>query len=438
MSETKGRVSLGWPTVVYIAVVILIGIPVIYYSFANFLSAVDQSNLRLELTGIIILIVMTALCMSMPIYVRKDEALDISIITVYASLLLKGPHITIVVISISMLFSFAYEKSTNTAKHLFNTPIYKTLFNISELAISIYVGSIVFELLGGKYGNIKLPDLILPSIGYLLTCFMLSMTFIAVITSLVNKIDFWMLIKSSFLALLPNLIATAPVGFFIAWFFNMEGGPYIAVLFFIPLMFARYAFKLYLDSKTQFYNTVSALSSAIEARDKYTEGHSRRVEMYAEKIAKQMHLHNQKIDEIKVAALLHDIGKIGIEDIILNKPHALTSGEWNSIKGHPMIGHKILEDIQMPELIRDIVLYHHVHYDGTGYPERTHDNKELHIGVFIVAVADAFDAMTSDRPYRSSMTSQKAIDIIKANSGTQFHPKAVQAFLEVMEIPAEK
>ena len=204
----------------------------------------------------------------------------------------------------------------------------------------------------------------------------------------------------------------------------------MALLFFVPLLFARYAFKLYLDSKEQYLRTISTLTAAIEAKDEYTEGHSKRVAEYAVEIAHAMGLRSARIENIKVASVLHDIGKIGIDDKILRKPSKLTKAEWSKIEEHPTIGIKILEEVTMPEAVKEMIHYHHVRYDRKGYPEIGNSTR-IPLEVHIISLADAFDAMTSDRPYREALTEEMAMEIIVQERGKQFHPDVVDVFLKM-------
>lgn len=283
--------------------------------------------------------------------------------------------------------------------------------------------------------DLNAVQILLPSLGFLLPAFFLNATILMGLFSIMKRLRFPPMLGSIVRGLLPNLLSTAPMGYFLARFMDMgEGyeGYAMASLFILPLLFARYAFKLYLDSKEQFYKTIRTLTAAIEARDKYTEGHSRRVEMYSEVLANELKIHPTLIEDIKVAALLHDIGKIGIEDRILRKPGKLDPEEMDQIRAHPTIGLYILEDVDMNRNIKDTILYHHVFFNGKGYPAVGAD-KQVPLSAYIVALADAYDAMTSDRPYRSAIPREKAIEIIRENRGSQFHPVVVDAFLAIIE-----
>ena len=175
---------------------------------------------------------------------------------------------------------------------------------------------------------------------------------------------------------------------------------------------------------------VGSLASALDARDRYTAGHSRRVSEISCAVGEAAHMSKEAIDEIRVGALLHDIGKIGISDSVLQKPGPLTSEEFAVIKLHPTIGRKILEGVNGFQVYLPTVELHHEDWDGTGYP-RSLRGDQTPLAARIVHVADAYDAMTSDRPYRRGMKHEMAIQIIAQNAGTQFDPGIVPVFLGI-------
>jgi len=185
-----------------------------------------------------------------------------------------------------------------------------------------------------------------------------------------------------------------------------------------------------------FLQTISALAQAIEAKDKYTIGHTERVVDLSLKIAHQLKKMRRIKDwdkfehNLRIAALLHDIGKIGVPETILNKPASLNEKEWEFIKRHPLIGVKILSPIKDLKEVTEAIKYHHERFDGKGYPEGLKGRK-IPLMSAIIAVADAYDAMTSNRSYRKALSPRKAKEEIKKNKGTQFHPQVVDAFLKV-------
>jgi len=190
--------------------------------------------------------------------------------------------------------------------------------------------------------------------------------------------------------------------------------------------------ELYQNLQIFYFETVQTLSRAIDAKDAYTWEHADRSRRYARAIAEEMKLPEIMAKNVEYAALLHDVGKIGIEESILGKPGVLTSEEKEVVKKHPLIGKKLLAPISLLAPVVPMILYHHEWFNGQGYLEGL-KGEEIPIGARIVALIDAWDAMTSDRPYRKAMPKEKAVEEIKKSAGTQFDPVVVNAFLRVLE-----
>jgi diguanylate cyclase (GGDEF)-like protein len=185
-------------------------------------------------------------------------------------------------------------------------------------------------------------------------------------------------------------------------------------------------------------DVVSSLAGAIDAKDTYTRGHSQAVSRYAEALAMAINLPEKKVQRIKLAALLHDVGKIGIAESILRKPGALTDHEWEIMKQHPVIGtKKVLEPINSLKDLIPIVKHHHERIDGCGYPDRLKDD-EIPLGAKIVAIADAFHALISHRPYRKSLNVDKALEILKSGAGTQWDKDLIKNFIAIAPSLCEK
>ena len=189
--------------------------------------------------------------------------------------------------------------------------------------------------------------------------------------------------------------------------------------------------NLILDLKDLFSGTVKAIIEALDAKDSFTLGRSRRVAFYAMKIVQKMSLTPSETSQIELAGLLHDIGMIGVAEEILNKTQKLTDEEYEKIKLHVHYSIKILEDIKQLKEITEIIKYHHEYYNGCGYPFNL-KGEEIPIGSRIIAIADAFDAMTSDRAYRKSFTPQEAMEILEQGAGKQFDPNLIQIFKTVL------
>jgi len=190
--------------------------------------------------------------------------------------------------------------------------------------------------------------------------------------------------------------------------------------------------RLYEEQEQSYLNTVQALVSAVEASDAYTRGHSERVTRYSVSLARHMAIDAELMKNLEQAAVLHDIGKIGIDVALLHKKEKLTAADIDVLKLHPSIGVRILEPIHFLSTVRQIIEQHHERYDGKGYP-RGLTGDEWRIEAKILAVCDTYDAMTSDRPYRKALSHEIAIQEIRDHSGAQFDPEVAAAFIRLCD-----
>ncbi|MCL5957941.1 MAG: HD-GYP domain-containing protein [Chloroflexi bacterium] len=179
-----------------------------------------------------------------------------------------------------------------------------------------------------------------------------------------------------------------------------------------------------------YLDTIKVLAAAIEARDTYTGGHVERVTGYCLAMARELDWGKEKLLQVEMGAALHDIGKIGLEDAVLRKAGPLTDEEWRQVKTHPALGAQMMTDVQFLETTIPYVLYHHERYDGRGYPSGL-TGEAIPVEGRLVAVADAFDAMTSLRPYRPRIEPTIALDEIKTLAGVQFDPGMVTIFVRI-------
>jgi putative nucleotidyltransferase with HDIG domain len=186
------------------------------------------------------------------------------------------------------------------------------------------------------------------------------------------------------------------------------------------------------NMRDMFLSTVRSLAAAIDAKDPYTRGHSERVTQYSLALAEEMRLSTREKEKINVAALLHDIGKIGIDTHILRKPDRLTDQEYTLIKQHPVLGANIMAPIKQLRDIVPLMRHHHESYDGSGFPDHL-TGDQIPLGARILCLADTFDAMTSDRPYQQAMDLNYVVESIVAWSGTRFDPAVVEAFVGLFE-----
>ncbi|MBI2413645.1 MAG: HD-GYP domain-containing protein [Deltaproteobacteria bacterium] len=196
---------------------------------------------------------------------------------------------------------------------------------------------------------------------------------------------------------------------------------------------------LYENLRRIYYDTIHAFAAAIDAKDAYTKGHSHRVSSYSAAVAREMGWTADDIEGIRISGLLHDIGKIAVDKSIINKASPLTSNECKELNSHPVIGYEILSRIKFPwKGIPMMTRNHHEKVDGSGYPDRLKKN-DIPLGARIMALVDAFDAMTTDRPYRPRLSFKEAIDEVKDHYNRQFDPEVVRPFISVIrkEVLAE-
>ncbi len=184
--------------------------------------------------------------------------------------------------------------------------------------------------------------------------------------------------------------------------------------------------------------TVTALAFAIDAKDHYTQGHSQSVARLAAEIARELGLGNAEVEEIRLAGILHDIGKIGVPEIVLNKPTRLTMEEFDLVKSHAVLGEKILKPLKVKaiERIRRMIRHHHERFDGLGYPDQL-KGEAIPLGARILTVADCFDTMISQRAYKRGRTTQEAVAELRRCCGTQFDPVPVDALIRVLALEEE-
>lgn len=190
--------------------------------------------------------------------------------------------------------------------------------------------------------------------------------------------------------------------------------------------------QLFEQLRRNYFSIIQTLAAAIDAKDSYTHGHSARVAEYAVATAKELGMSMEELENIQAAAYLHDVGKIGIPEVILSKPGALTDEEFEIIKTHPEISARILSPVQFNGAVIPMVRHHHERFNGTGYPDRL-QGEEIPLEARILAIADSFDAMTSSRPYRPPRSLEWAKEEIRRCAGTQFDPDIIEFFLRAID-----
>jgi len=309
-------------------------------------------------------------------------------------------------------------------------PAYKVLFNVSLFLITISAAGAVFVLLGGPEAR-TLGALLLPLGACGLVYYVVNTGGVSIIVGLSEGLSPWRVWQRTYVWTLVHLAGFVPLGALIVVVYRVVGIPGV-ILFLLPLLLARYTFKMYTDMREVHIETVRALTSAIDASDPFTRGHSDRVLEYATAIARRLGLPERTVETIQYASLLHDIGKIAIQHDVLLKPGALDEEEWEKMKSHPQTGAKIVADLRFLRGAHQVVLHHHERYDGSGYPDGL-SGEQIPLEARIVNVADSFDAMLSNRPYRHALSLAMAVTELRRGSGTQFDPEVARIFIELIE-----
>lgn len=342
---------------------------------------------------------------------------------IYATLITQGPVVGAWVASCGALTEFKKGK---------NADITKLLFNFGQFTISISGAWLVYEYAGGTIIKSPASAHIIPLAMAALSYFVFNSFIVSTVIAFEKKssiLDMWL---NNFRWAMPNYLAQTPLGFLMAMVYYQIGWWAVTFIMF-PLFVAYWAYKLYMDMRKEQLSVIQALAAAVEARDPYTEKHSQRMANYAMETARELGCSIYQTEIIRYAAILHDIGKIGVSDAVLSKEQSFTEADWVTIKKHSAIGGEILSQVggSFVEVSR-IVYHHHERYNGSGYPVGL-SGKNIPLGSRIISVVDTYDAMISRRPYRDMLPKEKAIEELAKHAGTQFDEKVVEAFLKVLK-----
>jgi putative nucleotidyltransferase with HDIG domain len=303
-------------------------------------------------------------------------------------------------------------------------PPIRVLHNLAIFTITYFAADLGFELAGGRVGSLAFPQ----HMPALLACgaayFLSNSLLVSTVIGLTSGPSPWRVWQSNFQRGILHHLSFIALGSLVVVVY-FYAGPWGLVLFGIPFLVARHSFGLYMEIKSDLKDFVRALTEVLEEIDPYTRHHSMRVAQYAVRLSRGLKLSEREVEEVEYAALVHDLGKIGPQhQYILQKPGTLSQEEQRTLRGHPAAGADIVARVRALRRAAEIVRSHHERPDGHGYPYGL-KSEDVPLGARILNVSDAFDAMTSDRPYRRALSLAAALDELKRGAGTQFDAEVV-------------
>ncbi|MFC4061423.1 HD-GYP domain-containing protein [Planomonospora corallina] len=378
---------------------------------------------RLDWSTLLVLALLFLVCESMPTLLSvRQAAVSVSFSAALAAVVLVGPE------------GAALVGMTAVLSVRPGLPLVKRLFNGAQFAICGYGAGWVYTRLGGPVAvpdaaGTDFSDLIVPFAGAAAVFVPLNLALIAVVLALTGQAD--QVPLRGLAQFLVSYLGYATFGLLIAGLWATVAS-IAAVLVLIPLFVARWAFGQYLAQQRSYDATIAALCQAVETKDYYTRGHCTRVSRASGMIAEEIGMGSERLRAIRYAGMLHDVGKLGVPTKVLQKEGPLTEEEFAAIQLHPMRGLEIVRGIDFLDEAFAGIMHHHERQDGKGYPMGLAGD-EIPEFARIIAVADAFDAMTSDRSYRNARPVEVAAQELRKGAGTQFDPVMVAAFLKALE-----
>lgn len=370
---------------------------------------------------ILLFALLTFLADIMPIELpRGDQRVSIAFAIVYATILLFPPNLAAIAIaSGTVIGNMSQGKKLNI-----------WLFNGAQVFISAYVAARLWNYWAPGFGiELSLIQHFFALLGTAILYFMLNLILTTISVSLAHNLRISDILFDNIKWSAPNFFTLWILGLLIAILYQSPAGVAGVMLLWLPLLVVRLSFKQYIELKEAHMETIRSLATALDAKDPYTHGHSKRVAELAKRIAREFYYRESEIEAVYYAGLLHDIGKIAIHDGILNKTGLLTEEELAKIRLHPDVGANIVKNVRFLDGIADMIRHHHEFYNGEGYPDGLAGD-DIPLGARILCVADAYDAMTIDRVYRSKRTQEDAVNQLLQFRGIQFDPAVVDVFVE--------
>ena len=308
--------------------------------------------------------------------------------------------------------------------------VVKVVFNLACFIVTDFAAGYAFELAGGSTGRLRLPHDVWPLLACGVTYFCVNSTLVSVVLGLASGPSPWRVWQRNFQAGLLHHLSFIALGALVAVTY-FGAGPWALALFAIPFLVARQAFQLYMEIRADLKDFVRALTEVLDEIDPYTRHHSMRVAEYSVRLARALRLPEQEVEEVEYAALVHDLGKIGPQhQRIVQTQGSLSPEQQRTLRAHPAAGAAIVSRVRALKRAAEIVRSHHEQPDGRGYPYGLR-GEDVPVGARILKVSDAFDAMTSDRPYRRALSLGQALGEIQRGAGSQFDGRVVECLVRL-------
>jgi putative nucleotidyltransferase with HDIG domain len=363
------------------------------------------------------------------IEISPGRGLSTSVAVLTVAIYLGGAPLAVWVALLSTLISEIILRRDLLARDIYSF-LSRVGFNTGQLIIAVSVAAELFIISGGHSPPwTTVMDYLPPIIGFL-AFNLVNITLVSGIMHLTEGINFAYQFRVSVRSLYLQFLSMGVLAILLAIVYSIS--PWYMILMLIPLGLVHSSLRSYMRLRRGATETFERMMSTLEARDPYTAEHSEHVAELSERIARKVGLPEENVERIRAAARIHDIGKIGIPDRILLKNGKLTDEEWEIMKKHPVIGADLLEGLEVYERSIGIVRHEHERWNGSGYPDGLR-GENIPLGARVVAVADVYDALTTDRPYRKAFATPKALEIINEMSGVELDPSIVEAFLALLK-----
>ncbi|MGB9756927.1 MAG: HD-GYP domain-containing protein [Candidatus Bipolaricaulaceae bacterium] len=407
----------------YIAGIVVLGIGLAIWQLLD----LELSKTFLLAWGI--LVILDLLCELYEIQLIPGHATSAAIAVGVGAVLIGGPKLGLSVVLVGSLLAEIYLRRAFWRKDPLR---YMAIvgFNVSQLLISVAISGLILQGLGGKpppYSTVL--DFLRASLvfGVYIT------TNAAIVSGVVHfsrGVNYWTHLKEILQARYVQILSLGILAILLALIYALS--PWYTILMLSPLFIVQISLREHMKLQRQAHLAFEKIAKIVSSRDPYTGVHSEEVAELAGKLAKVLNLPEKEIARIDTAARVHDLGKIAVPDAILLKPGPLTEEEWKVMKQHPVVSAEILSGLEIYKDCVDIIRHEHEHWDGSGYPDGL-KGEEIPLGSRIIAVADVWHALISDRPYRKAYTKEEARKIMKDMAGKVLDPRLVEIFLQILE-----